>query len=552
MFPDGVSYLDVGDAFWGGNFHDAINAYWSPLYPCVLGLFLKIFKPSVYWEYPLVHLMNFVLYAAALVCFAAFLNILIEQLELSKEDATRSEIGLPVWAWYIAGYSAFVSSALLLISVRFPSPDMMVAALLFLASALLLKIRTGKATWGTFVSLGLVLGIAYLAKAVMFLLAVPFLFVTTAVQWNALRRVGYPQIHHTFAGTKTLNHSPLRNLKPVVLCLLTFVVVAFPFVLLLSARKHRPTFGDSGRINYEITVNQVQFFIPQEKTIHPVGRIPGVPDAFEYAKPIGGTYPLWFDPSYWHEGLEAHFQLLRQLRMLGLSLLTCAWISFNVFLGLGITTAVFVLYLSSPSIRHCLTIAGSNWELWLPSVSGIGLYCLVVVEPRYVAGMFCVLWLVAFSGVRLPRSRASRRLFAGVVLGMAAATCLISGWQSFRAWKGIGIAEKHIATAICWQVAEAIHSRGIRPGDTIAVVAAWLVPDQEASYVARLARVRIVAEARPEGFWALEAARSQFAAEVKKVGGKAILAYQPPRTEQGWERLANTDYYLYRLTSSAD
>src|SRR5204862_3142344 len=69
MYPDGVSYLDVGDAFWRGDWHNAVNAYWSPVYPLIAGFFLKIFQPSIYGEYPLVHLVNFLIYSAALICF---------------------------------------------------------------------------------------------------------------------------------------------------------------------------------------------------------------------------------------------------------------------------------------------------------------------------------------------------------------------------------------------------------------------------------------------------------------------------------------------------
>src|SRR5271169_5533714 len=37
---DGVSYLDIATAFWQGNWHAAINGYWSPAYPVLLGLWL--------------------------------------------------------------------------------------------------------------------------------------------------------------------------------------------------------------------------------------------------------------------------------------------------------------------------------------------------------------------------------------------------------------------------------------------------------------------------------------------------------------------------------
>ena len=548
MFPDGVAYLDVGDAFWHGDWHNAISAYWSPLYPWVLGIFVGTVKPSAYWEYPLVHFVNFLIYLATLGCFEFFFRIFMKR-QKEGERSLRSEIALPVWAWYVAGYSAFVSASLLLITVRFVSGDMLVAAIIYLAAALILKIRSGRATAITFACLGFLLGIGYLAKAVMFLMSLAFLAVAAAAHWVALRESADFGL-----AVPPGSHGPTLKARigPVVVAVVTFVVTAGPFLLALSKEKRRLTFGDSGKINYEMNVNRVQFFIPEgEEAKHPVRRLSALPDAFEYARPIGGTYPLWFDPTYWHEGIKPHFSVLQQLRMLGLSALTCAWISFNLFLGLGVTTAILVLYLLSPSISECLANARSNWELGLLVASGIGLYSLVVIEPRYVGALFCLLWIVALSGVRLPSSQMSRRVVAGVVFGMGAVTCLSSGWQTERAFRGLDIADKHIATPICFRLAGILHSRGIQPGDKIAVIATWLVPDQEASYIARLARVQIVAEARPQGFWTADAVtRCRFSAELADVGVKAILAYRPPRTNVGWEQLAGTDYYLSFLPRS--
>src|SRR5882672_2481793 len=55
MNPDGVSYLDIGDRLWGGDGHALLNGYWSPLYGALLGLAMKIVKPSPYWEFPVAH-----------------------------------------------------------------------------------------------------------------------------------------------------------------------------------------------------------------------------------------------------------------------------------------------------------------------------------------------------------------------------------------------------------------------------------------------------------------------------------------------------------------
>src|SRR6266849_4808446 len=106
MNPDGISYLDIGDAYWRGDWHNAINAYWSPLYSWILGFFLKVVKPSAYWEYPLAHLVNFLIYVVALGCFEFFLATFIaQQKERDESLSEQDEIGIPEWAWWVLGYS---------------------------------------------------------------------------------------------------------------------------------------------------------------------------------------------------------------------------------------------------------------------------------------------------------------------------------------------------------------------------------------------------------------------------------------------------------------
>ncbi len=98
-------------------------------------------------------------------------------------------------------------------------------------------------------------------------------------------------------------------------------------------------------------------------------------------------------------------------------------------------------------------------------------------------------------------------------------------------------------------MAAALKSDGFGPGDKLVVIGDWLFPSQEASYVARLARAQIIGEARPDEFWAVDAStRSHVVAEFAHSGAKAILAYKPPRAS-GWERLADTDFYLHQIRS---
>lgn len=63
MNPDGISYLDIGDAFTRPDWYHAINAIWSPLYGWLLGLVLNLFHVTPRWEFLTVYLVNLSIYA---------------------------------------------------------------------------------------------------------------------------------------------------------------------------------------------------------------------------------------------------------------------------------------------------------------------------------------------------------------------------------------------------------------------------------------------------------------------------------------------------------
>jgi hypothetical protein len=69
MNPDGLSYLGIADAYLRKDWHNALSAYWSPLYSWILALSLAIARPSPYWEFAVAHATNFVIYLAAALSF---------------------------------------------------------------------------------------------------------------------------------------------------------------------------------------------------------------------------------------------------------------------------------------------------------------------------------------------------------------------------------------------------------------------------------------------------------------------------------------------------
>jgi len=176
-----------------------------------------------------------------------------------------------------AGLQSLYMASLFLITVFRVTPDMCVAACVYLASGLLCRLRRGTATRWTFVLLGAVLGFGYLAKAIM----LPLAFVFFAIAMFSLGSIW-------------------KAIPRVSISALIFLSVACPFVVALPRSQGRLTFGDAGKWNYVVSIDGVEPYFPKSSTLrHPVSKIFDAPAANEFAKPIGGTYPLWYDPPCW-------------------------------------------------------------------------------------------------------------------------------------------------------------------------------------------------------------------------------------------------------------
>jgi 4-amino-4-deoxy-L-arabinose transferase-like glycosyltransferase len=287
---DGVPYLDMGDAYLRGDWKMAINATFSPLYSWIVGFGLFVFKPSPYWEFTVVHLVNFVIYLATLASFTFFLLQLIRYWRERAQESSQSYEGLPEIGFLVLGYGLFIYSSLIWISPKIVEPDMCVAAFVYLAAGILARLRRSKTSKLNFVALGVILGFGYLAKTFVFPLA--FVILLVALFLTRDRKKAVPK---------------------VVLATIVFLLLSTPFVVALSKSKGRLTIGDTGKLNYAWHVNHIESFnwqgdnpgngIPK----HPSRRIFNAPPVYEFATPVGGTYPNWYDPSYWYDGVVSRY-----------------------------------------------------------------------------------------------------------------------------------------------------------------------------------------------------------------------------------------------------
>lgn len=545
---DAVSYLDIGDAYLRGDWHTAINAYWSPLYSWLLGLFIAIVEPPPYWEFFVVKLVNLFIFLVALASFDFFLQQLINYQRKTQQTTSKRSREIPEWIWIVMGYALFLWISLKWIGINLDAPDNATAVCVYLASGLLLQMQNRTANWRTYLLFGMVLGLGYLSKSVMFPLAFVFFGVSVVVSFFEEDNVAQQGL--SLFGMQLMLRR--KTILYLLAALLAFTIVVAPFVTAISLSKGRLTFGDTGKINYVWTVaktvkgdkhwqgKESNSGIPK----HPTRQIFDVPATYEFGTPVGGTSPTWYDPSYWYDGLKFSFNLRQQLQILKRNI----EYYYQLFIG-SLILGYFLLVYAGGDVRTSLQQLAANWFLWLPGVTGLGIYLLGVNmpaafwAPRYVAPFVVLAFAGVFSSVHLLNSRASKRLLIGLMT-----IALIAMGGQLLAQTVVTVNKGVVVKPIYWQVAEDLKQLGVKSGDAIAVIGD---ADQNA-YWARLARVKIVAQVPIiKDFWQADTmTRKQVLKAIAKTGAKVVVqesvAPIPPQ-EIGWQKLKNSDCYAYFL-----
>jgi len=530
-----MSYIDVAEAYLHQDWSTALNSYWSPLYSWLLALAFAIIKPSPYWKFSVLHLVNFAIYLFALGC-VDFLLQETSKFHRSREEAhDQGFVFLPQWAWTGLGIPLFIWLALYVNTVAIGTPDLIVAGIVYLSCGLLLRRRRRGLYWLNSALLGIALGVGYLAKAVMFPLALVFLFVDLVAAGN-LR----------------------RGLSHTLLAFLFFIVIAAPFVLALSQKKGRFTFGDAGKLNYAWAINKVPRSHWQGNEDAPGNGVPkhatrkvfDSPPIYEFGDPVGGTYPVWYDPSYWYEGVVTRFAPSRQIKaILGKAAAYYELFFFNV--SFGLLTGFLTLYLVSRRKWRVLRDLAPYSSSAIPALAGLGIYSVVAVEARYIAPFVMLFWLALFSAARLPNSLEAKRLVSAVatslVLLMVINVTASSKSEAFLTIKSLTTGE-NVSSHEHWRVARGLNQMGVYPGERVAFLG-----QSAQAYWANLASVRIVAEIEDKNvgiFWAAdESLKIRMIETFRRTGAKVIVTQNPPPNSDaiGWKRIADTSYYVYWL-----
>lgn len=521
MGGDGVSYLDIGDAYFRGDWQNAINAMWSPLYSWLTGFVLWLIKPPAMWEYPLVHFVNFGLFVASLAAFEFFLSEFIKNHRLPFQ----------AWAARVLAYALFGWSSLNLILIRNITADYLTSIVVFVICGLLIRIRAGEKGWFTFAALGALLGLGYLGKSPMFLLAFVFMAIPLFLMSN--KKEALLRLSVTFA---------------------VFVAIAAPFIVAVSKHQGHLTFSDAGKFVYVSVVNGVNQRHWQGRTpgngtpLHPTREILQTPPVYEFASPVGGTYPPWFDRSYWYEGATPRFSVTQQAKALLFNLrVFFDEIIFDVYGTL--ICGLFLLVYTSKSRWSVVKNVAAQWPFVIPAVIILALYLLVHLEVRYIAPFVAVLALVLFLSSR----PTDKKLFAGVTVAISIGLTVMIGFAMLTAVITVRRNQRNDA----WRVATGLTRLGLQPGDQVATTKSVLT---NATW-ARLARVRIAAEiygnkndedrdSRRDEFWlASPEKRKEIIDLLSRTGLKALVSDDLPddADTRGWQKVGSSDYYVYLL-----
>jgi len=528
---DGVSYLDLSDAWRNHDWVTAANGCWSPGYPVLLAATLTLVHPSAFWEPLVIRGVNFLVYVGAIFAFAFFWKELTRSLA-RRAAAVGLEEELPNLSWLVLGFAFFLFFGGEFVGVSLVSPDLALFACVMLAIGMIIRVRDSRMNWALYATLGAVCAIGYLFKAIMFPLTFVFLGVAFLAAEN--KRSVAPRLALSFA---------------------VFILIASPWIWMLSHMKHRLDYSDVGKLNYLWFASEgFEDYgypfpwkpAPGEGTpVHPMRDLSASPHVFEFRAPFRGSYPLWDDPAYWYEGAKIPFHFRQQLRTIERSIV--GYFTIIEREGALLTGALFLL-LAAGRRKAVL----NAWYLVLPAAIALTFYAIShgLVQNRYMAPFLPIMWAAVFGELCLLHLKTNSRLLPPLLIAMAVIFCLpvvlnlsADVLQSARKIHSRTYFDHYDA-----DVANYLQSIGVHSGDSLGYLQA--PEDGTNKYWARLARTTIVADMSFQdvpAFWQADVpTQNRVFAAFRDAGVKAIVAYNAPASARnmGWVKVGTTNYYV--------
>jgi hypothetical protein len=550
---------------WRGDFSNGITTIWSPGFPLLLGLVLKILHPVGLWEVAAVKLVDLIIFLFTLGALDYFVN---QFCRYHKRSAATEYPGMklmvPRLALATVGYLLFIWTITQMLPAWFALPDMLVMGIVFLTFGLLLKIRMDATGFASFAILGVVLGCGYLVKAPLFPLAFMFLGITFLLVGDSRKAI--PRVALAFG---------------------LFALIAAPLVCELSVLAGGLTFGKSGAWNYARTVDGITVAYHWHgqpagsgTPLHPTRILFQAPTVYEFGSPVRGTYPPWRDPYYWFAGITPHFDLAGQWRVIKGNARILKGIASG--LNRGFVYGFLILVWMRSDLRPIGRILAKQWFLIFPAIATIGMFLLVLIEGRgrYIAPYPIVIGLVVFSSLAVVRSTSSLKLVnRSVLLAVAlfAASSARPAASELRSFAKSLHKNEILGRGGPWHASsqatsDALSAHGLQRGDKVAYIG-----ESDEFYWARLAGVQVNAEIRQwdasDYSYALASAKLPglessvdiywaSAPELKekidhvlyKAGSKAIVtdAFPAGSSTNGWDHVPGTSFYIHLLSDRTE
>lgn len=512
---DDVSYLDIADAYVRRDWAHAVNAYWSPLFSWIVAGTRAILRPAPQWDMMLLGAVSFVFFCIALLAFRSFWRQMND-----ADDPVMTVLGYALFLWGVMGI-VHVSAQLL--------PDIGVVAVILLAADRYLRIRKSPRLVQGIV-LGLILGIGYLQKAVLLplgLILVAMIFIL---------------------------EPPAR--KAAAAAFVTIFACAAPWIAVVSLHMHRLTFSEAGRLNYAWCVDGIGNSMCSDEAFlnwyddpglsgyptHPAVIVHTRPRVIDYSG-MAGTYPPWYDPAWWFDGLQVHFSARKQLRTLGVSFHYLADAFFETGASVVVLAGCIGLVFAAERRPR---LARPVLFLW--SISGFCMYSLVYIEWRHIAGFAVLLASVLYSEL-WKTARSETRIGVGAVVVSALAASLLIPIPAYTVQGARDTFTGRIFPPE-YEAARGLQSLGVHPGDRVA-----LIGSDTATFVARFGRFRFVSEVQGEDlpiFWSEDEQQQEDVFRVMaSTGAGAVLSDQVPIDQRDrWECLQDTPYCIRLLRSN--
>jgi hypothetical protein len=554
---DGVAYMDIADLIRTHQWAGVVNGYWHPLYPACLALGQVVFHTTRWNELGAFYVINFFIYMLQVTGMLLFVGGLVR---LRTRMAPAGEALLSADGLALIGVSMLVVAAMRELQMAKVGPDGLLQALILLGLAMLMETLAAESVRSALVYaplMGLFFGLAYLTKSFAFLLALISVATMVVFAWRVQRR--------------TLT----RAVGFGVAALVVFGVIAGPYMAALSRQKHRLTFGDSGSLNYVWYVSGTgrhhlepwetdRFGSATVHLLHPEKQLMANPAIYSYKALPLGTYPTWFDTTYFSDHIVAKFSLpLLVKRDARNAMLVLRYLLNHPepLLLLG------VLLFAGASLR------GRHRFAWPVLVIGALMWCiysLVNVEERYVTAASIAVLLPLFASLRTRSVDAApnltlRRTAAVVVVlyaGLSMAELLRTSLEKRRD-------ESVAQDAQAWRdpqiygAATALRNMGLKPGDEIACIGTTACLYDH--YWARIAGLRIFTEiykpkveglvdqmdAMPNRQAVYDLLRGEGARVLVGKFDPGEMNSQHP-SAAGWVRLGGTDFYALPLTLTAE